>query len=81
MSLNLQVLYFATMREERGCTEEQLVTTAQNPEELYAELATRHKFSLDQRAMKVVVNDEFCEWTQPLVDGDTIAFVPPVAGG
>lgn len=81
MSLNVHVLYFAIMREERGCNEEELVTAARNAEELFAELSARHGFSLDRRGMKVVVNDEFCEWSQPLANGDTVAFVPPVAGG
>ena len=27
------------------------------------------------------VNDEFGDWSQPLKDGDTVVFLPPVAGG
>jgi molybdopterin converting factor small subunit len=27
------------------------------------------------------VNAEFGEWTQALADGDSVVFIPPVAGG
>jgi len=29
----------------------------------------------------VAINTEFREWTAPLVDGDAVVFIPPVAGG
>jgi molybdopterin converting factor small subunit len=29
----------------------------------------------------VAVNAEFGDWSQPLGAGDTVVFIPPVAGG
>jgi molybdopterin converting factor small subunit len=31
--------------------------------------------------LRVAVNAEFGDWSQPLAHGDTVVFIPPVAGG
>jgi molybdopterin converting factor small subunit len=31
--------------------------------------------------LRVAVNDEFADWSRPLVAGDRVVFIPPVAGG
>jgi molybdopterin converting factor subunit 1 len=77
----IEVQYFALLREQAGRARESLETTARTPAELYAELQARHGFSLPADMLRVAVNDEFGEWTQPLVAGDSIVFIPPVAGG
>ena len=43
--------------------------------------AARHPFSLTPEMLRVAVNAEFGEWTQALADGDSVVFIPPVAGG
>jgi molybdopterin converting factor small subunit len=48
---------------------------------LYLQLAGQHRFTLGPDRVKAVVNDEFREWDTPIQDGDTIVFIPPVAGG
>ena len=78
---NIRVEYFAILREERGCREEDLVTAATSAAELFEELRMLHGFSLEAERMKVVVNEEFRDWTHPLQEGDVVVFVPPVAGG
>lgn len=77
----VSVQYFALLREERGCREEEVTTTAVNTRELFEELRAHHGFSLQITQLKVVVNEEFCDWTTPLKEGDLVAFIPPVAGG
>lgn len=77
----IDVSYFAVLREERGLSQESVSTQAKSVLELYEELRVRHTFSVNPDQLKVVVNEEFCEWSQPLKDGDTVVFVPPVAGG
>jgi len=77
----IRVQYYALLREEAGKSEEALATLAATPRELYAELQARYPFSLAHELMKVAVNDEFGEWSQPLADGDRVVFIPPVAGG
>lgn len=77
----IEVQYFALLREQAGRAGESLATSARTPADLYAELRSRHGFSLPADMLRVAVNDEFGEWTQPLADGDRVVFIPPVAGG
>ena len=73
--------YYAQLREQAGRTGEQVATTASDLRALYRELRARHGFTLDTDALKVAVNSEFSAWDRPLHDGDTVVFIPPVAGG
>jgi len=77
----IKVQYYALLREQAGRSEEALETTARTPRELYEELKARHPFSLAPEMLRVAVNAEFGEWTHALADGDSIVFIPPVAGG
>jgi len=77
----LRLRYYALLREQAGCAEEQLETAAGDAATLYAELAARHGFSLPRERLKLAVNAEFADWTHPLADGDEVVFIPPVAGG
>ncbi len=78
-TVNLQ--YYAQMREQAGSSGEKLTTQAGSLRELYDELRTRHGFSLPADALKVAVNTQFSDWSRALDDGDTVVFIPPVAGG
>jgi molybdopterin converting factor subunit 1 len=77
----LRIHYFAILREQRGLAEEKLATTAATAAELYAELGARHGFTLAAKSLRAAVNEEFVPWTAMLRDGDSVAFIPPVAGG
>lgn len=77
----LRVQYYALLREQAGMREERIETSAATPADLYRELSARHRFTLEPRMLKVAVNAEFREWTQPLAANDTVVFIPPVAGG
>ncbi|HLY53615.1 MAG TPA: NTP transferase domain-containing protein [Steroidobacteraceae bacterium] len=77
----LTVQYYAVLREQAGRREESLVSCARTAHELYRELAQRHPFSLDPTVLRVAINGEFGDWTAPLKDGDSVVFIPPVAGG
>ena len=79
MQINVQ--YFALMREQAGRAQESVETHAVTPADLFAELKRKHGFSLSQDQLKVAVNAEFGTWTQTLSAGDTVVFIPPVAGG
>ena len=81
MTKTVNVRYFAVLREQRGLAQERLVTAAEDAAGLYAELCGRHGFTLAAERLRVAVNDEFAPWTAPLRDGDTLVFLPPVAGG
>ena len=79
--LNLQVQYYALLREQAGRSTEKLRSQARTPRELYEQLRARYSFSLAPELLRVAVNSEFADWSQPLADGDDIVFIPPVAGG
>lgn len=77
----LEVRYFALLREQAGVSHETVTSDARTPRELYDALRSRHGFTLPPEMLKVAVNGEFGDWGQPLVAGDSVVFIPPVAGG
>lgn len=81
MNRTIQVQYFAILREQRGLAQEKLTTATATAAELYDELRGRHGFTLPADRLRVAVNDEFVPWGSPLREGDTLVFIPPVAGG
>ncbi|HEY1848168.1 MAG TPA: MoaD/ThiS family protein [Opitutaceae bacterium] len=78
---NLRLRYFAVLREQRGAAEERLLTGAASASEVYEEVRARHGLTMARARVRVAVNDEFAPWDTAVADGDTIAFLPPVAGG
>ncbi len=80
-TLQLKVQYFAVFREQRGLTEESLALAVRTPGELYALLRTRHGFTLEPEMVRVAVNGSFAPVDSALASGDTVVFIPPVAGG
>ncbi|MEY4938282.1 MAG: hypothetical protein RIQ93_17 [Verrucomicrobiota bacterium] len=79
--IQLDVQYFAILREQRGLSAEKIATGAATPGALYDELRGRHGFTLTSDRVRAAVNDEFVAADAPLRDGDRIVFIPPVAGG
>jgi molybdopterin converting factor small subunit len=79
--LTIRVQYYALLREQAGRSDETLTTGARDARELYAELSQRYAFTLPAEMLRVAINAEFGEWSQPLKSGDAVVFIPPVAGG
>lgn len=79
--MKLQLQYFALLREQRGLSEETLETDAGTPDALYADLRAKHGFTLPGDRVRAAVNGEFVPGAATLKDGDTVVFIPPVAGG
>ena len=77
----IKVQYYAILREQAGRSDESVLTGASTPRDLYNELKSRYPFSLAPEMLRVAVNAEFGEWSQRLADGDSVVFIPPVAGG
>ena len=80
-SRKVLIQYYAILRDEAGVSEEEVCTSAATVEELFEELRERHGFALDRARLKVVVDEEFTDWSHQVCEGDTIVFIPPVAGG
>ena len=77
----VRVHYYALLRDEAGCAEEQVITAGATVGELYAELRERYRFSLPPERLRVAINAGFADWDTRLAAGDLIVFIPPVAGG
>ena len=82
--MNITVLYFAAVREVVGVDEEPLALPAEitSIAALAEHLAALHE-PLRGRlgAVRFARNEEFARPGDALADGDTIALIPPVAGG
>jgi molybdopterin synthase sulfur carrier subunit len=79
--MKLKVLYFASLRDAAGASEEQVRTDAGDAAGLYAELQARHGFALPRERLRVAIDGAFAQWSDALRDGSEIAFIPPVSGG
>lgn len=77
----ITVLYFAALRELAGRQEQLVETSALTSVELYNQLRHEHGFTWESDQLSVAINDAFSDWTEPLADGDRVAFLTPVAGG
>ncbi|NNF66202.1 MAG: MoaD/ThiS family protein [Gammaproteobacteria bacterium] len=79
--MRIEIEYFAILREQAGKEHEFVETTAMTPAQLFAQLSTQYGFALNNASLRVAVNDQFCDWSDSLAEGDRVVFIPPVAGG
>ncbi|MEN8784979.1 MAG: NTP transferase domain-containing protein [Akkermansiaceae bacterium] len=77
----VKVEYFAKLSQEAGTDSEVLRTSAATLAGLWEELRLKYHFSLDLPHVKPAVDNEFAVWTDLLSSNQTIAFMPPFAGG
>ena len=75
------VKYFAALKEQAMNSCEKLETTATNADELFDELDSKYSFKLKKDQVKVAINGQFEDARCTLNHGDTVVFIPPVAGG
>ena len=78
----VQILYFAALRDQVGCAEEHLTLP---PGEvrvaaLVRLLEAKHP-NLRLDAVRVALNEEFADASAPVAPGDVVALIPPVSGG
>lgn len=83
----ITVLYFARLRETLGTSAEKIALPAgvQNLEGLRALLVARggawEQELAPQRPVRAAVNQALAAGNTEVVDGDEVAFFPPVTGG
>jgi MoaE-MoaD fusion protein len=77
---DVTVLVFGPLRERVGVAEVHIAgTTVQS---VWDELVRLHPAAAaDAGSVRAARNLDYCEWTTVVGEGDTIAFIPPVAGG
>ena len=80
-SLQIQVTYFAKLRELTGLDQEAFsMMKGSNPNDVLESINERHQIDIGSN-FKIAVNDEFSDWDIKLNDGDRLVFIPPVTGG
>ena len=80
-SLQIQVVYFAKLRELTGLDQEAFsMMKGSNPTDVLESINERHQIDIGSN-FKIAVNDEFSDWDIKLNDGDRVVFIPPVTGG
>lgn len=79
--MKVKLLYFASLADRAGCTEEARETASSNLRELYGEVARAHAFTFAPERVRVAVNGALTGWDRALADGDEVVFLPPVSGG
>jgi len=79
--MKVEIQYFAALREARGLSRETLDSRAATASALYEELASIHHFTLPLKHVRVAINNELADMDQVLREGDSVVFIPPVAGG
>lgn len=85
--MTITVRFFASVRERLGAQECVDLASLDRPTmgDLLAWLQARsddHARMLDpDRGLRMARNQALCEADEPLVDGDEVAFFPPVTGG
>jgi molybdenum cofactor guanylyltransferase len=77
----IKVQYFALLREQAGRNGETVTSRANDARELYEELRVARGLKLRPEQLRVAINEEFADWSQTLSEGDSVVFLPPVAGG
>lgn len=74
------VLVFGPLRERVGAGEVRI--SGATVQEVWDELVRRYPAAAaDAASIRAARNLNYCEWTSAVLAGDTIAFIPPVAGG
>lgn len=77
----ITIKYFAALREQAGRSEEQRQSESTSAADLYQELAQSYGLTLTLKDLKVAINNCYQPLDTPLKNGDTVVFIPPVAGG
>jgi molybdopterin synthase catalytic subunit/molybdopterin converting factor small subunit len=77
---DVTVLVFGPLRERVGVRE--IRVPGGTVQEVWDELVRRHPAAaVDAGSIRVARNLGYCGWDTVVHDGDTVAFIPPVAGG
>jgi molybdopterin synthase catalytic subunit len=77
---DVTVLVFGPLRERVGIDEIQVAGAT--VQEVWDEVVRRHPAAgVDAPSVRAARNLNYCDWTTVVETGDTIAFIPPVAGG
>jgi molybdopterin synthase sulfur carrier subunit len=77
----VEVLYFASLREQAGVAGERVETQAHDLRSLYDSLRAARGLSFPIERLRASMDGAFAAWDTPLREGAEVAFLPPVSGG
>lgn len=77
--MSITVRFFASLREQVGCTESILAAPAEITVEQVWQKST-HNQPLPDNLLSAI-NQEYADLSRLVHDGDEVAFFPPVTGG
>jgi len=79
--ITVRVEYFAVFRACASMSGEEMILENDSPALLYEILRRKCRFPLERGYVHLSVNDVYAKWDSRLAEGDTVIFIPPVAGG
>lgn len=83
--MQIDVLYFAWLRERIGQPRERIETEAATVADLVAQLAAMDEWHAaafaDMAAVRVAIDQSLVELSSPLAGAREVAFFPPMTGG
>lgn len=80
--MQIQVRYFAELRERAGCERQTLqLDTLTDAAGVYRRLQQQHGFRFPLEALRVARNGKMVSWDVVLAEGDEIDLLPPFSGG
>ncbi len=79
--IEVEVRYFASMRNPGGPERERVALADADARVLYEQLRARFGWKFDSHAIRLAVNGRMVAWEHPLAEDDEIAFLPPFSGG
>ena len=86
--MKINILFFAGIREIFGIHEKdiEILESENTPYKLLSFLSEKEQGSWTEllnrkHSVRVAINQEICDWNDPLSDGDELAFFPPITGG
>lgn len=81
-SIQITVNYFASMAETTGKDTETIsIANGLTAQQVFSILKQQYDFASISGRIRVAINHHFSDWDTLLKDGDTLAFIQPVAGG
>ena len=81
--MTVEVLLFARLRELAGTHSVSVsIPTPATARTVWSELCRTHpRLAGADAGLRVALNQSYAAWDSPVAPGDTLAFIPPVAGG
>ena len=78
---SLTVQCYGALREVFGEVQQPVLSNAVSCADLWDELINARGLHLDRERVRVAVDDQFATWDSSLTSGQSVAFMPPFAGG